>query len=177
MGLIVDRLPVPATERPLAIPGWPSVMSKTLQPIVWISIGRSGVFDLPENAPRIPAVLDTGFNQTLLIQDRHLEDWAGIKLADLPVFPQESATHGTQVWPFRMADVWLHPNVSGRDGAATNERPFCLEMHPGILVVSPRQRQQRLPVLGTRGLARNRVQTTLEFPTPALGFLSIRAPD
>ena len=51
--------------------------------IVWVSITRPYVFD-PSEAPRFPAVLDTGFNESFLIAPRHLREWALLEEFDLP---------------------------------------------------------------------------------------------
>ena len=176
MGLLIDRLAVPAAERTLPLPSGGSVSIKPLQAVVWISVAPPDVVDLPANALRFPAVIDTGFNQTLLIQDWHLQSWAGVKPADLQTFPGETARYGNQNWPFRIADVWLHASgLSGADSVKA-DTPYCLETHPGILVVSERQRRQRLPVLGMRALAWNRIHLCLDFDGPSLGWLSVEAP-
>jgi hypothetical protein len=174
VGLLIDRLPVPAAERLVPLPSGESILIKSLQPVVWVSVAPPQVMDLPANALRFPAVIDTGFNQTLLIQDGHLESWAGVKLSDLQVYPGESARHGNQIWPFRIADIWLHKH--GPDGLTERDPPFCLETHPGILVVAESQRRQRLPVLGMRSLAWNRLRLRLDFEGPTMGLLSLAAP-
>lgn len=177
MRLVINRIPVPGLERNVLLPSGQLIAIRRFQPVVWISISLPAVADLPLSTASFPAVIDTGFNQTLLIQDRHLEQWAGIRAADLRVFPSESAQYGGQVWRFRIADIWLRPNIAGQAEVEPQSPAYCLETHPGILVLSLSEREQRLPVLGMRALARNRVQLTAEFPTPAQGFLSIQVPD
>jgi hypothetical protein len=44
VGLLIDRLPVPAAERSLQLPGGESVAIKSLQPIVWISVAPPQVW-------------------------------------------------------------------------------------------------------------------------------------
>jgi hypothetical protein len=173
---LIDRLPIPSLENSFTLPGGLAVPGKALQPIVWISVAPPHVVDLPGTAPRFPAVIDTGFNQTLLIQDWHLQMWGGVNPADLQVFPGEPAHYGSQAWHFRIGDIWLHPNQPGEAAIAENSRPFCLEVHPGILIVSEQERRQRLPLLGMRALAWNRLKLRLEFDSPQLGFLSLDTP-
>lgn len=175
MALLIDRLPIPAEKRSIALPGGEAIDAKPWQALVWISITPPQVLELTRAIPRFPAVLDTGFNQTLLIQDRQLEEWAGIKASELDVFPGESTVYGNQVWQFSMADIWLHANVPGQQEVGPNPATFCLEAFPGILIVSERERQQRLPLLGMRALARNRMQLNIDFPTAASGYLSVSA--
>ena len=175
MALHINRIPVPRAERSIKLPTGDTIALKSLQPIVWISVAPPQVIDLPPTAPRFPAVIDTGFNQTLLIQDWHLEKWAGVKSADLQVFPGEAARYGNQTWPFRLADIWLQPADLGANLPVVDSEAFCLETHPGILVVRESERRQRLPVLGMRALAWNRVRLTLEFDDPATGWLSLES--
>jgi hypothetical protein len=173
--MLIERLPVAAVERSLHLHIGETVSVKPLQPIVWISVAPPQVVDLPMNAPRFPAVLDTGFNQTLLIQDRHLNNWGGVNPVDLQIFPGEPARHNDQTWPFLIADIWLH-SITSDDPVAVPARPaFCLETQPGILVVSESQRKQRLPVLGMRALAWNRIKLGLMFDGPALGWLTLES--
>lgn len=170
MALLIDRLPTPAVERELQLRPGLSVKVKPLQPIVWISLAPPSVLDLPANAPRFPAVIDTGFNQTLLIQDAHLQEWGGVNVGDLETYPGETARYGNQIWHFRMADIWLHSLPENEEPA--NE-PYCLETHPGILVVADTQRRQRLPILGMRALAWNRINLRLEFDGPNMGWMTL----
>ena len=48
------------------------------QIVVWISISAKGEQELAPNTPRIPAILDTGCNHNLVINQQHLSVWASI---------------------------------------------------------------------------------------------------
>jgi hypothetical protein len=170
MRRLIDRLPISAVEQTINAPAGGSILIKPLQPIVWISVVPPQIVDLPPTAIRFPAVVDSGFNQTLLIQDQQLRDWAGVDPDSLAVFPGETARYGSQAWSFRIADIWLHPYP------AQDSTPFCLETHPGILVVTEHQRMQRLPVLGLRALAWNRSALRLEFDGPTIGSVTLEVP-
>jgi hypothetical protein len=69
---------VPIVDRPgtLTLPGGTALSIKSDQLIVWASVTPSGLPDFPAAAPPFPVVLDTGFNHTFLMAERHLEDWA-----------------------------------------------------------------------------------------------------
>jgi hypothetical protein len=160
----------------LELPAGGKVSVKPLQPVVWVSVAPPEVVELPIEAPRFPALIDTGFNQALLIQDSHLWLWGGVKPADLQVHPGENARYGDQVWPFRIADIWLHPSGSNDANPVPVAAPYCLETHPGILVVPANERRQRLPILGMRALAWNRIRLQLDFDGPDMGWLSMDTP-
>jgi hypothetical protein len=173
VSVLLNRISIPAAERLLQLKTGGIVSIKSLQPIVWISVTPPQVIDLPDNSPRFPAVIDTGFNQTLLIQDQHLKEWGGVNPGDLQLFPGETARYGSQTWPFRIADIWLHAIESDNAAVRPIRESYCLETHPGILVVSKSERWQRLPVLGMRALAWNRIKLHLEFESAAMGWLTM----
>lgn len=175
MPTVIQRSPVPAAEQTFTLPDRSVIRVGEFQPIVWISVSPPQVISLPTAAPRIPALVDTGFNQTLLIQDLHLLHWCGIDPALLQVAPGTGAKYRDQEWSFRIADIWLHAYPTA-PAASQESQPLCLEAQPGILVVSEQQRRQRLPVLGMRALAWNRAALRLEFESPTMGLLSIDAP-
>jgi hypothetical protein len=54
------------------------------QIVLWISISEKGVEQLDARTPRIPAILDTGCNHNLLINQQHLMHWAGMHPDYLP---------------------------------------------------------------------------------------------
>lgn len=103
-------------------------------------------------------------------------EWGGLDPGNLQAFPGETARYGNQTWPFRIADIWLHSAPPGESAVGMSEIPYCLETHPGILVVSERERKQRLPVLGMRALAWNRATLRLAFDGPMKGYLSLGVP-
>ena len=54
------------------------------QIIVWVSVTPVEQFELSANAPRFPAILDTGLNDNFAISPIHLRAWAGIQWKSLP---------------------------------------------------------------------------------------------
>jgi hypothetical protein len=93
-----------------------------LEPVVWISITRPEVMALPEDAPRFPAVVDTGHASSLSIKQEHLG-----KLVDpaaLPILGTPAAlvyADGRRAsLPRYQARVWLHgfhPDPARQPGA------------------------------------------------------------
>jgi len=68
------------------------------QIILWISITEKGIPQPDPRVPRFPAILDSGCNYNLLINEQHLTAWAGIQpgylrqLARMRVAGEPSAT-------------------------------------------------------------------------------------
>jgi len=134
------------------------------EPIVWVSLTPHEVTVLPTDAPRFPAVVDTGNTLALNIRDSHLTAWTrpGLRAADLPLAgppaPVHDASGRVVPLPRRRARVWLLPYPEGSDLA-----PLDLQPVGGLLVYEgpPTLRGQpagsppvgpHLPLLGARGL-------------------------
>ena len=70
--------------------------------------------------------------------------------------------------PLLGANVWIHPNRPGLIDPS-GQPPFCLELKGGIAVYPPDvPNPARLPILGLRGLIRNRLRLTIDGATRAL---------
>ena len=107
---VLRRLPFFETST-TALLGNERLTIKPYQIIVWVSITKAGLPEFPPNARRLPAVLDTGFNDTFLIQEQHFTAWAGLSPQDFEVL-EFLSVYGRNV-PLLDADVWLHRNQRG----------------------------------------------------------------
>ncbi|HKI21746.1 MAG TPA: hypothetical protein VKA15_27895, partial [Isosphaeraceae bacterium] len=110
MPFILRRLPYSDRRTTVLVRGR-QIEVKPTQIIVWVSITGFREQSLDRNAPRFPAILDTGLTHNFAIKEELLSQWAGIdpryltKLHDISI-------HG-QVLPLHEAEVWLHPNQPG----------------------------------------------------------------
>jgi hypothetical protein len=141
------------------------------QILVWVSIHLAGVLQPEKNIPKIPALLDTGFNFDFSIQDRHLREWAGINPALLPLLGDIEIND--QTVNRHEAAVWLHPNVPGKREVAIEQPPYLLEMKKGIAVYPPDAVSPgpRLPLLGLAALLNNDLDFWLD---PELRHVSVQ---
>jgi len=134
------------------------------QIIVWVSVSPVTVIGLSTNTPRLPAVLDTGFNSTFAINEEQLTGWAGVELSRLREFPEDLAglttVRGQRV-PSYEAVVWLHSNVPGQRDVLQDRPAFWTNSHPGILVLPP-QLAPRLPLIGLKMIEQNGLQVSLD---------------
>lgn len=120
------------------------------QLVLSVSITTQHEKTLHPRAARFPALLDTGFNKTFLIQEEHLNQWAGLRRAHF-VQAEEMTVHGKKA-PIYRADIWLHPNIPGGRADAQGRLPFRIRLEPG-LAVSPRGlAEPRLPLIGLQAL-------------------------
>ena len=90
------------------------------QIVVTVSITANTATELPRDAPRFPAVLDTGNNHNFAIRHEHAVRWTRLKL------PKRGVVKiGDTIIPLHAANVWIHSN-SGQ--------PVRLRMEEGIAI-------------------------------------------
>ena len=80
---------------------------------LWVSVSPKGLETLDPNTPRFPAVFDTGFTHTYLIQADQLQPWTGLPPERLKQLGHFRA-YGERV-PLHAANVWLHEHA-GKSG-------------------------------------------------------------
>jgi hypothetical protein len=140
-----------------------------LQPVVWVSVTRAGLSELPPDAPQLLAVLDTGNNHNLAIQEAHLIEWAKLSPEDLPKLAMQArvrSVRGEELIPVFEADVWLHPFPKG-----TDLPPLNLEVDGGIVCYRKAKTKKskapspgpRLPLLGGLAMRSRGLRVTLDY--------------
>lgn len=156
MRTIIRHLPFGEPRSQLEVHGR-SIPILPFQPVVWVSIVSVGAVPFDRRTPRLPAVLDLGFNGTFAIREEQLREWAGL---DPRFFPRLRRTRlrGAPT-DARLANLWLHPNVPHtRD--ASEGTPLRLELFKGMLVMGRPDRasevdhRPHLPLLGVHALHR-----------------------
>ena len=75
--------------------------------IVGISLSLIGESTFPEGVITMPAILDTGFNRTLEIDEWHLVHWAGLHKGHLKSLEENKSQDGRK-YDLRGANLWLH---------------------------------------------------------------------
>ncbi len=163
MPVYVRDLPFSDRPRDLTVLGV-GVRAFAYEPVVWVSLTPHEVTVLPPDAPRFPAVVDTGNTLALNIRESHLTAWTrpGLRAADLPLAAPPAPVHDASgrvvPLPRRRGRVWLHPYPEG-PGLA----PLDLQPAGGLLVYDgpPASQGQpaesppvgpHLPLPGARGL-------------------------
>jgi hypothetical protein len=114
-----------------------------------VSIAAKTTIDLSDDAPRFPAVLDTGNNHNFAIRQDQLARWTGLSL------PKRGLINvGGRTIPLYAANVWIH---------ADSGTSFCLWMEEGIAIYPPDvANPARLPILGLRRLLRNGLRIVID---------------
>lgn len=161
MPFILRKLPFFEDQRALRVPDGPVVTIKHHQILVWVSITPPGLPAFPEQARRLPAILDTGFNDTLLIQEEQLRSWGGISPPDLELLDYLTVS-GRRI-PMVDMDVWLHVNLPGHRDQFASRPPFRLELNTGIAVIPDPTTTPRLPLLGMLALRRAKLHLHVDY--------------
>jgi hypothetical protein len=159
---ILDRLPIFERGWMVPTPDGAEVV-KPYQIIVLVSITTQDIRELPHDAPRIPAVLDTGHNHNFAIRREQHERW--VHLAP----PQSGQIEvGGSIIPLQAAHLWIHPNREGTVESSGGS-PFLLELKEGIAVYPPLvANPARLPTLGLRAIIQNGLTLTIDGATREL---------
>jgi len=170
MPILLNRMLFPEQQGEIVVHG-ERVRVLPDQIIVWVSLSRRSLTEANPATDPFPAILDTGHNHSFAITTRHLIEWADLN-------PDELATRGAvrdrgQRIELRQANIWVHPNESGKREEFALSGPFRLKAKQGIAVY-PEGDFPRLPILGLRAIAENglvlkvdgaRREATLRTPT------------
>lgn len=145
---ILDRLPFdsqPTTVDTFVGP----VAVNPLQIIVWLSI-----VSREEPSRPFPAILDTGANLNLVLNESHIQTWLGLQVTQFR-HRAMMLIDGKKV-PVREAGILLHRNIPGTNQIAQGSHELSTD--GGVVVYAKSTTYPRLPILGLRALfSSNRV--------------------
>jgi hypothetical protein len=159
---LLHDLPFYEHNTPLLLPDGSPYRDEVGQPlfafhdqiVFWASLTPVGQGALVAAAPRFPVVIDTGFNDTLLISEAQLRHWARLDPANLTlsaVFLQISGGHLLLRYE---VDLFVHPNLPGERDQFAATQAERLELPDGLAVWPMHvPGGRRLPLLGVRALA------------------------
>jgi hypothetical protein len=159
--IILDQLPFFQHQTEVMLPDGTCIVVRQFQIIVWISLSLESAVELPDDSPRFPAILDTGHSHNFSIQHGQLRHCLSPAISALPMLPYRSTINERSVRHFG-ANVWVHPNQRGQRDLFARKEPVCLELAEGIAVFPASGGGPRLPLLGLRALAMNRLLLTVD---------------
>ena len=131
--------------------------------IVGISLTLLGERDhLPQGVITLPAILDTGFNRILEIDEWHLVKWAGIHKEHLrPI--ETGKSHEGRKYDLRRANLWLHRTPYKGPRIPRDRLPILLRKSDQVRVMAPIGKPHpRLPLLGLTALIANKLQVRID---------------
>ena len=128
--------PIPETPGRVATPDG-TVQVMPYQIVVMVSIAANRVIELPSDAPRFPAVLDTGNNHNFAIRQEQFARWTGLRL------PKRGLVNvGDTTIPLHAANVWIHPDSGDPFRLRIGRRHRGLSSRPGEPGQAPDSRPQ-----------------------------------
>jgi hypothetical protein len=153
---IIDQLLIAAVGLRVPMPDGAEDV-KPYQIVLLVSIADRKIDVLPDGSPRFPAIRDTGHNHNFAMRQAQMERWTPITL------PRRGKVEvGGFFVPLLVANVWIHPSQPGTIDSG-GQPPFRLELEGGIAVYPPDvPNSARLPLLGLRGLIRNKLRLTFD---------------
>jgi hypothetical protein len=160
MPRLLDRSPFPEDHSEVVVSG-ERVRIRPDQVILWVTLTRKALEEPNPSAVPFPTILDTGFNSTFAIHERHLTEWAGLRPGILEVVGT-IRDRGDRV-PLREANIWIHPNEPHHRDRLAGRPPYLVSAPQGIAVYSGGE-FPRLPILGLRAIAENELVLKVNGP-------------
>jgi hypothetical protein len=116
----------------------------------------------PQGVVTLPAILDTGFNRTLEIDEGHLVRWAGLRKEHLELAAKDRSHEGRK-YDLYEANIWLHRTPYTGPRTPPAQSPLLLENSRQVRVMAPMGKPNpRLPLLGLMALIKNNVQVLID---------------
>jgi hypothetical protein len=130
--------------------------------IVGISLTLVGEYAFPHGVVTLPAILDTGFNRTLEIDEWHLVKWAGLRMEHLDPIEKDKSHEGRK-YDLCKANLWLHRTPYAGPRRPPDRSPLLLENSRQVRVMAPIGKPNpRLPLLGLAALIANNLQVFID---------------
>ncbi len=125
---------------------------KAYEIVAWVSLTNRPV--LAEGPPgAFPAILDTGHTHNFAILEEHLIRWAGLRPSMLPTLGT-TRQQGRRL-PLHAAHL---PNEPGQQDQPADRPAHRLHIPQGIAIYPAGTRYPRLPLLGLRAIAKNKLE-------------------
>jgi hypothetical protein len=119
-------------------------------------------YSFPEGVITLPAILDTGFNRSLEIDEVHLVNWAGIRKEYLAPIAKDRLHDGRKYDRCR-ASLWLHRTPYEHPRTPRASSPVLLANSTQVRVMaSVGKPNPRLPLLGLMALIENNLQVRVD---------------
>lgn len=170
--VIADQPWPPDTGEDLCRPGGQLVVCPTTgrvlrayhdQIIIWATLTHNSRTIPSPGAVLFPLLLDTGFNDAFLMQQRQVEAWftpafltgVGLTGPGLPI--------GREVIPGWDMALWLYPNVPGTRNPDVSASPVWIDLPLGVPLTPPGSAYAKeKPLLGLRAIRFNKLTLRLD---------------
>jgi hypothetical protein len=132
------------------------------QIVVWASLAPVTLASLPSGFPVFPLLIDTGFNDSFLMQSQQAWVWMTSTICNqLPVNRHRLPVPDAYI-PNRLASVWLHPNLAGSRDRNKAGAPVQLQLEFGATLAPSGPYAREKPLLGMRAIRFNKLKIRID---------------
>ena len=133
------------------------------QLVVWASLAPRPLVALPAGYPIFPLLIDTGFNDAFLMQERQAEEWMTPGVVSQLAPNGKHLSVGSERIASRDAALWLYPNVPGSRAPDLSGSPIRLALPIGAVLTPPGSVATReKPLLGLRAIRFNGLSVRID---------------
>jgi hypothetical protein len=131
--------------------------------IIGVSITPTAERSFPTSAWVFPAIIDTGCNQALEIDERHLYLWNSTKKDQFDLIKRRHRP-GKRTYEIRTANIWLHLEPYSGPRFKGPKMPFHLMGSDEIVVMDQTtgEPEPRFPLLGLKAFAENNLKLIID---------------
>lgn len=127
------------------------------QIIVWATLAPNSLVSPAAGAPLFPVLLDIGFNDSFLMQQRQAEAWLPGLLTTVGQTTGHLALGRERIRGWDLA-LWLYPNVPGTRDPDPAAAPVWIDLPLGVTLTPPGSAYSKeKPLLGLRAVRFNRL--------------------
>src|SRR5262249_52640212 len=160
--IILQDLPFFTTSGTVQVPDGRRHVVLDHQIIVWVSLAPMGQASLDPSASRFPAILDTGSTFTFSLREEFALQWTGFSQLLPPIRTIALLNQPRQQIPVHPHNIWPHPNLPGGRDQFSGQPAVCLPLNGIAVYPKTMSHRPRLPLLGLRGLAMNRLRLEID---------------
>jgi hypothetical protein len=133
------------------------------QIMIWATFTGSGRNPPLPGAGLFPILIDTGFNETFLMQQRQAEEWmTPAVFATFPRTGQGFRIGRERILGWNMA-LWVYPNVSGTRDPDLSLAPVWIDLPLGVPLTAPGSAYTKeKPLLGLRAIRFNKLSLRID---------------
>lgn len=132
------------------------------QHLIWATFTPGGPSPPPPGAALFPILIDSGFNETFLMQERQARAWMGTAFAGFQTAGRWFQM-GHELIPAWAISLWAYPNVPGTRDPDVLRPPTRLRLPGGVPLTPPGSAYAKeKPLLGLRAIRFNKLTLRID---------------
>lgn len=133
------------------------------QLFVWATLTAGPRTRPAVGAALFPVLIDTGFNEAFLMQQRQAEEWMTPTVFATFKTTGSRLKIGQEVMLAWDIALWVYPNVPGTREPDPSQSPVWIDLPPGVMLTPPGSAYTKeKPLLGLRAIRFNRLSLRID---------------